>query len=420
MTKKNNTTPKGYKPSPLGSIPNDWEFDTWGNLCDKILDGTHFSPKSKEGPFMYITSKNIRNEGLDLTNISYVSEKEHTDIYKRCPVKFGDILLTKDGAGTGAVCKNILKQEFSLLSSVAVIRSKSKVLDNDYLFQFIKSPKGQKVIQDAISGQAITRITLEKIRSFKLVFPTPLKEQTAIANLLSTWDNAINTLTQLIAQKELRKKWLMQQLLTGKKRLKGFKGEWKRHHYHELLEEVKRPVDWNDNELYHLISVRRRSGGIFERESLYGHQIKVKDLRTARKGDFLFSKMQIVHGASALVTKDFNGTKISGSYIAVNASDKKKLDIEFFDWYSKTPYFYHQTYISSYGVHIEKMTFDFENFLTLDMKLPAIEEQQAIVKVLQSSTDEITLLGRRLNFLKDQKKGLMQILLTGKKRLKVK
>ncbi len=191
MTKKENIIPKGYKSSPLGPIPDDWGFDTWGNVCEKILDGTHFSPKSKEGSFMYITSKNIRNEGLDLTNLNYVSEKEHKEIYKRCPVIFGDILLTKDGAGTGACCKNTLKDEFSLLSSVALIRSNKNLVNSDYLFHFIKSPKGQKIIEDAISGQAITRITLEKIRAFRILVPSLLKEQTAIANLLSTWDRAI-------------------------------------------------------------------------------------------------------------------------------------------------------------------------------------------------------------------------------------
>jgi type I restriction enzyme S subunit len=93
--------------------------------------------------------------------------------------------------------------------------------------------------------------------------------------------------------------------------------------------------------------------------------------------------------------------------------------MEFFQWYSQTPYFYHQTYISSYGVHIEKMTFDFDTFLQLEMKLPSIEEQTAIAQVLQAADKEISLLKAKAEKLREQKKGLMQQLLTGKVRLKI-
>ena len=210
----------------------------------------------------------------------------------------------------------------------------------------------------------------------------------------------------------------MQQLLSGKTRLNGFSGEWKEYSFDKLLKVVKRPIDWDDKELYKLISVRRRSGGVFFREALFGHQIKVKDLRNAEVGDFLFSKMQIVHGASALVTQEFKGAKISGSYIAAVAKDRKLLNMEFFNWYSKLPYFYHQTLISSYGVHIEKMTFDFDTFLQLKMRLPSIEEQTAIAQVLQVADKEISLLKAKAEKLKQQKKGLMQQLLTGKIRIK--
>jgi len=181
---------------------------------------------------------------------------------------------------------------------------------------------------------------------------------------------------------------------------------------------VKRTSEFNEDHLYNLISVRRRSGGIFLREALYGHQILVKDLRIAKEGDFLFSKMQIVHGASCLVTKQFSDTFISGSYIAVIAKNTETLNMEYFNWASKLLYFYHQTYISSYGVHIEKMTFDFDSFLSLKIKLPKKDEQIAIVKVLQSANKEIQLLKSKLEKLKEQKKGLMQVLLTGKVRVK--
>jgi type I restriction enzyme S subunit len=303
-------------------------------------------------------------------------------------------------------------------SEVWVLKPKTKDISNEYLFNLIQT---NDFIQAAnvSSGSKMPRADWDYIINFPFSIINSKIEQKAIAQVLSTADAAIHTTEKLISQKILRKKWLMQQLLTGKKRLKGFEGEWKEHSFEKILKVVKRNFDWDENELYKLISVRRRSGGIFYREALYGHQILVKTLRTANEGDFLFSKMQILHGASALVAKEFEGAKISGSYIAVVPKEKNQLNMEFFQWYSQTPYFYHQTYISSYGVHIEKMTFDFDTFLQLEMKLPSIEEQTAIAQVLQAADREISVLKAKAEKLREQKKGLMQVLLTGKVRLKI-
>lgn len=85
----------------------------------------------------------------------------------------------------------------------------------------------------------------------------------------------------------------MQQLLTGKKRLPGFNKKWKKICYSDILKEIHRSLIWNDNDLYELVSVRRHSGGVFHRESLYGHEIKTKTLRPALEGDFLISKCRL-------------------------------------------------------------------------------------------------------------------------------
>ena len=111
----------------------DWSRYKIAEVTEYLVDGTHFSPKTTEGEFKYITSKNIRNDGLDLTNISYISKDEHEKIYKRCIVQLGDILLTKDGANTGNCCLNTLDEEFSLLSSVAVLREKKQSFDNKFI-----------------------------------------------------------------------------------------------------------------------------------------------------------------------------------------------------------------------------------------------------------------------------------------------
>lgn len=211
----------------------------------------------------------------------------------------------------------------------------------------------------------------------------------------------------------------MQQLLTGKMRLPGFNDEWQAFRLSSLLKQISRPVEFDDDTVYQLISVRRRSEGIFLRARMPGNNIRTKQMYLARTGDFLISKMQIVHGASALVTEKFDGMHISGSYIALKVDDNNKLDVGFLNWISKTPYFYHLTYLASYGVHIEKMTFSLRLFLKSKIAIPKdVKEQRRIAEVLSSADDEIAAEENKLTAIEKQKRGLMQKLLTGEVRVK--
>jgi type I restriction enzyme S subunit len=292
----------------------------------------------------------------------------------------------------------------------------SNFYGNDPLFIFylLKSLNFSR-FSDNTGVPGVNRNDLHLIR----VIHPPLPEQKKIAKILSTWDAAIEQTRKLIDAKKRRKKALMQQLLTGKKRLPGFKEGWKSYRLKNLLKQIVRSIKFDDNSAYHLISVRRRSEGIFRRGEIVGHNIKTKKMYIAQKGDFLISKMQIVHGASALVEEEFDGLNISDSYIALSIANYRKLDANFFNWLSKTPYFYHLTYLASYGVHIEKMTFNLRLFLKSEIKIPEdIQEQHAIVDVLQAADNEINQLEKKLKALEKQKRGLMQKLLTGEVRVR--
>ncbi len=189
----------------------EWKERRLEDVCERIMDGTHFSPKSKEGLQMYLTSKNIQDGAIKLSNVSYISEEEHRQIYAKCPVMHNDVLLTKDGANTGNCALNKLKFEFSLLSSVAVLRGNPLLVDQSFLYQTIQSDKVQKLIKESMSGQAITRITLEKISNFKISI-AGTKEQQKIADCLSSIDDLIASQTQKLATLKTHKKALMQQL----------------------------------------------------------------------------------------------------------------------------------------------------------------------------------------------------------------
>ena len=199
--------------------------DTWQSYklefaATKIQDGTHFSPQVlEEGNYRYITSKNIRNGHMRLVDTQFLSDQEHRNIYKRCDVKYGDVLITKDGANTGNVCINDIKEEISLLSSVAFIRAKETVSINEYLYQYLCTPFGQKEVQSVISGQAITRITLTKLRNFRFWFPA-LPEQQKITAFLSAVDQKIQLLQRKKELLEQYKKGVMQKLFSQEIRFK--------------------------------------------------------------------------------------------------------------------------------------------------------------------------------------------------------
>lgn len=218
--------PKGYKQTEVGVIPEDWEVTATSDACIKVQDGTHFSPRLGGNDYMYVTSKNIRFGYLDLSTAERIDAEEHRAIYKRCDVKRGDVLLTKDGANTGNAALNTLDEEFSLLSSVAFLRVNPNKHVPAYFLQQILVSQGQRQIQDAMSGNAITRLTLEKINKLRFPCPPTKAEQQAIAEALSDADALIEALEQLIAKKRHLKQGAMQELLTGKKRLPGFSGEW--------------------------------------------------------------------------------------------------------------------------------------------------------------------------------------------------
>lgn len=416
MIISNNSTKLGFKHTPLGWLPEDWQLKKIRDIA-KISSGT--TPLRSEsrfhtdGTIKWVKTTDLNNSVIVDTEERITESALSETSLRIYPVN--TVLVAMYGGFNQIGRTGILGVSATINQALSAITVDASEFAPQFILHWLNANVGYwKNL--AGSSRKDPNITSKDVGDFPIV-KINLFEQKVIVELLNAWDKAITTTTAVIAHKEQRKKWLMQQLLTGKKRLKGFSGKWKQYSYDEILKTVKRPVEWNDDELYRLISVRRRSGGIFPREALYGHQIKVKDLRTARKGDFLFSKMQILHGASALVDNTFDGCQISGSYIAVVARDPNLLSMEFFSWHSQTPYFYHQTYVSSYGVHIEKMTFDFESFLSLQITLPPFEEQVEITKVFKAADDEIQIIKQQLEKLKVQKKGLMQVLLTGRKRM---
>ncbi len=186
---------------PTGNInrlPEGWSLELLESVTNKITDGTHHSPKEQfqeEGKnrFKYVTSKNIKFTGLQLEDITYVSKNVHDEIYARCNPEYLDQLITKDGAMTGTCCLNTLHEPFSLLSSVAVLKLKKDRVAPHFLNYFLRSPAGQNLMLGDISGAAITRTNLKKLKTLQIPLP-PLNEQHRIVEKLDALSARIQTL----------------------------------------------------------------------------------------------------------------------------------------------------------------------------------------------------------------------------------
>lgn len=203
----------------IGDIPEQWDVVKLGHLVDKLVDGTHHSPQSNdEGDYLYITSKNIKEHGVDLRDVSYISSRDHLEIYARCPVERGDILYIKDGAMAGVATVNQLEEPFSLLSSVALIKPKKNLLSN-YLKIYLNSEVIRGYLKTQLVGGAMTRLTLELINKFKVVVPS-IKDQENIVNHIGSElvsiEDAIETQLRQIERLKEYKTTLINSAITGK------------------------------------------------------------------------------------------------------------------------------------------------------------------------------------------------------------
>lgn len=399
-------------------IPEGWKEVSLAEVAaSPISYGVVQAGEAVEGGVPCVRVVDMASGRLDPRSMITTTE-EISRSYSRTILKEGDILIALRGIiGSAAIAPKELNG-CNLTRGIARLSPKAAQYSSQLLLQALNAPRFKNYIGRQANGSALQEISIATLRKARIAIP-PLAEQKRIAEILSIWDRAIEMTEKLIANSEAQKKALMQQLLTGKKRLPGFCGEWRAVRYGDVLKEIKRPVRWSDEDTYNLISVRRRSGGAFHRESLRGSDILTKSMHISKSGDFVISKMQILHGASAVIPHAFDGFHISGSYISL-VPRRPDFDIRFIGWVSKTPRFYHQTYISSYGVHIEKMTFILEDFLDWNFLCPPTKaEQGAIADALDAAEVLQADLKRHRGQLLREKAALMQQLLTGKRRVRV-
>lgn len=397
-------------------LPKTWHRSTLGEIARISSGGTpdRTKPEYWGGEVPWVTTGEIQFNTITDTAEKITAAGLQNSSAKLFPP--GTLLMAMYGQGKtrGQVAKLGIEATTNQ-NSAAILLSDGH--DPDFYFQFLSSQ--YENIRDFGHSGGISHLNAGLLKQIAVPV-APINEQRWVANILSTWDQAITKAERLLENGLKRKRGLAHDLLLGRTRFKQFKAPWQQVAFRAALKEVKRRVAWDDEKNYPLISVRRRSEGAFHRETLKGSEILTKKLNYAYEGEFLISKMQVVHGAMAVVPEALDSMFISDSYLAFQSADDDRIDINFIGWLSSTQQMYRAVRRCSYGVHIEKMTFDLDMFLNEKFYIPTdIEEQRLICAVLAKSECEIQTAKNHLEQLKQEKAALMAQLLTGKRRVKL-
>ncbi|EIQ7137942.1 restriction endonuclease subunit S [Enterococcus faecalis] len=176
----------------------------------------------------------------------------------------------------------------------------------------------------------------------------------------------------------------------------------------DLLNEVKRPVKIEDHKEYQLVTVKRRNGGVVSRGNFKGENILVKNYFVLKKNDYLISKRQVVHGANGIVPENMDGAVVSNEYLVSVGNESIKTD--YLTIISQLPQMYKLFFLSSYGIDIEKLVFNVEDWKKRTMLVPNIDEQVKIASFFKIIDDTITLHQRKLDQLKELKKAYLQVM----------
>jgi type I restriction enzyme S subunit len=190
-------------------LPDGWAESNLDPLC-KVIDCKHRTPSYIEEGIPLVSPGTIKWGAIDLkTPSKRVSEEEYQSLMDHCTVDIGDLVLSRNQS-VGVVSYIDKNEKFVLGQDTVLIKPVS--IKSKYLYFSLQSTEVQRKIIRLSGGSTFSRINLKDIRKLKLKTP-PIEEQTKIAEILSTWDKAINTLEKVIGTCENQKKGLIQKLL---------------------------------------------------------------------------------------------------------------------------------------------------------------------------------------------------------------
>ena len=393
--------PEGYKRIGYSIIPKSWKKVNF----EKIATVRSGLVSPKEEPYssmLHIGPENIEKDtgrigGMQTASeLGLISGKFYFDS--------SSIVYSKIRPNLNKVCAPDFE---GICSADCYSIRANEGMDKTYLLNLMLSHEFYKRAVACSMRTGMPKINQDDLNLIPLIVSDDIKEQQKIAAILTTQDKIIELKEKLLAEKQQQKKYLMQQLMTGKKRLPGFCGEWGSERLGKLFSERKE----TNCETLEMLAITGTQG-IIPRKELdlkdNSSEDKSKYLRIC-VGDIGYNTMRMWQGVSAY--SNYEGI-VSPAYTILKPN--RNIDAKYFAYLFKMPEIVFLFYRFSQGLVDDTRNLKYENFKKIKVLYPKDEkEQTAIVEVLSTADHEIDLLQKNIEQEKQKKKALMQLLLTG-------
>jgi type I restriction enzyme S subunit len=389
-------------------VPNGWKVKTLDAANIVVTDGDRGKeyPKSSEftdnGYCLFLSAKNVTKNGFSFSKKQFITKDKHLKLRKGL-VNRGEIILTTRGTvGQFSYYDSSVKYELIRINSGMVTLSCSKAeVSSNFLYALSKSEIIKKQIDLAAFGSAQPQLTVKIIKLLKLPIP-PSNEQRKIATILETWDKAISISERLIDNSKQQKKSLAKQLLTGEKRFAGFESDWEAKTLSDVCE-MKAGKFVKASEI--LVDRQDETYPCYGGNGLRGYTRTQTNYGTYS----LIGRQGALCGNITLAHGKFHATEHAVVVIPTNLANTKWLYYMLIDMD-----------LNQYATGQAQPGLSVKNLVEVSMKIPTeYLEQEKIALVLTNADKEIDLLEQQLADLKQEKKALMQQLLTGKRRVNV-
>ncbi len=398
-----------YKNTSIGPIPTEWEVKKLGEICE-FKNGYAFKSnlfKNEGLPIIRIT--NINSSRINMDDVKYFNISDYKSLrLDDFVVKKGDVLIALSGATTGKSGYYDLEKESYLNQRVGKFIPNKGILENLFLYQYLISKND--FLYELAGGGAQPNLSSNILKE-KLIFPLPpLPEQQKIAEVLSTWDKAIQETDAIIKKLQDRNKALAFSLLRGKLVNKNSKKISLSKFLTFTPREIEKPT-----ENYLALGIRSHGKGIFHKPDSDPKAIAMDKLYEVKENDFIVNITFAWEHAVAIISKEDEGGLVSHRF-PTYVIDQKTVSVEFFRHIILQPFFKQMLDNISPGGAGRNRVLSKKDLLKLEISVPSLEEQTVIAEVLNTAQQELKQYEEKLKALQQQKKGLMQQLLTGKVR----
>lgn len=415
----------GYKQTEVGVIPEDWRIQPLGLLTDlsrPISYGIVQTGPNVANGVRCLRVLDIENGRINKSDL-ITTKREISTAYKRTILKAGDLVMPLRGkvGEVGAVDEDLAGSNLTRGVALIAIRSEWSGL---FCRQFIAAPSTRVRLQQAMNGSALQEIPIAALRAFKIALPPTKPEQEAIAEALSDADALIESLDQLIAKKRQIKQGTMQELLTGKRRLPGFGGEWDSKRLGDLGSTYggltgKTKSDFGEGSSRYITFMNVMSNVVIDCEIFEPVRVSSTESQNrAIKGDLFFngsSETPEEVGLCSVLADSVADVYLNSFCFGFRFREGAKADGLYFAYYFRS--LMGRELLKSLAQGATRYNLSKTALLKVAFLLPSLEEQSAIAAVLSDMDTELTALETRLAKARKVKQGMMQELLTGRIRL---